>query len=93
MIAEVLIASIAAVTIAGTWLGLRFVDQQPSADNREVRALRLVRAAVQSGSPFSEEGRALSALLMTDPEALPSAVRERAAAWLSGRPWNVEVER
>lgn len=86
MIAEVLIATVGAVTIVGTWLGLRFAE-------REMGIASMVTSAEQKKALGEVEEymvhgyRAnLRGLLAVRPHHLPDDVRERAQAWLNGRP-------
>jgi len=87
MIIETLIASIAAVVVAGTWFGTRFaarvIEQEapePHVDTAEQkRALADVERCMKYDS---ESGRAeVRAMLACRPHALPPDVRARAAAW------------
>lgn len=85
MIVETLIATVGAVTIVGTWLGLRFAEREmgiaPAATGDEQRE------AVQDAERYIRYDHPgdLRALLVTRPHHLLDDVRTRAQAWLDGR--------
>lgn len=82
MIIEVAIATVGAVTIVGTWLGLRFAEREmgcaPNATEEETAyAMRDVEHCMKTNQRDS-----MRALLSVRPHHLPAEVRERAQAWL-----------
>ena len=89
MIIEVVVASLAAVTIAGTWIGCRFAERVivPPPEERQRAAIALVRRAIEENTLESE--RRVKALLATDPQALPPDIRARALAWVNRQPFEV----
>lgn len=91
MIAETLIASVAAITIVGTWLGLRFAEKtltpEEARDKKREAAMETVRRGITYDT--GENRDRVKALLVTEPESLPDDVRARVCAWLDGE--TVEV--
>ncbi len=89
MIVETLIASVTAITVAGTWLGLRFAERElhpeDGADKRRAAALDLVRRVIAGDVSEAK----LRALLVAAPEDLPDDVRARATSWLQTRSFEV----
>jgi hypothetical protein len=86
MIVETLIATVGAIVIVGTVAGLRFAEREmgiaPNPTSSEQReALQDVERWMRLGCRSE-----LRALLAVRPHHLPDDVRERAQAWLDGRP-------
>ena len=88
MIIETIVASVAAITIAGTWLGLRFAEraeERESDDGPPVDAAERKRALATVERCMgwdSDSGRAeVRALLACRPHVLPPDVRARAERW------------
>lgn len=85
MIVETLIASVAAVTIAGTWLGLRFAGralerEAEPADGVDSAERAEALGTVERCMRFNQRAE-VRAMLAVRPHVLPPDVRERAAAW------------
>ena len=82
MIIETIIASVAAITVFGTWLGLDFAKRElhpeEPINKRRAAAIEIMRKAV---ARETGEGP-LRALLATSPEDLPDDLRERAVSFI-----------
>lgn len=86
MIIETLIASVAAVTVTGTWLGLRFaartIEREAEGGAPPVDAAERARALADVERCMQFGGRAeVRAMLACRPHVLPPDVRARAAEW------------
>lgn len=83
MIVETLIASVTAITVAGTWLGLRFAERvlRPSRHDAKERADAL--ADVERWIRHGQRAE-VRALLLCRPYVLDPYVRRRVAAWDQG---------
>lgn len=94
MIAETIIASVTAITIVGTWLGLRFAEKtlspEEARNKKRESAIELVRSAVAADNAVWRDR--VKALLITEPESLPDAVRARAIKWLNGEEVEVSLK-
>lgn len=86
MIVETLIATVGAVALVGTWLGLRFAEREMGIAAAPTSAERQKAVDDVEGFIRYENRAGLQALLATRPHHLPDDVRERAQAWLDRRP-------
>lgn len=88
MIVEAIVASVAAVTIAGTWLGLRFAERMIEHETPALPALPVDekerREALVDLERHMGNGstRDVKAILACRSSALSSDVRERAKRWV-----------
>lgn len=84
MIVEAIIGSVTAITIVGTWLGLRFAEKTLSPeevrDKKRDAAIELARRSIDENSAAARDR--VRALLITEPESLPDDVRDRVCEWL-----------
>ena len=85
MIIEAIVASVAAITIAGTWLGLRFAEraeERESEDGPPVDAAERKRALAEVERCMQYGNRSdVRAMLACRPHVLPPDVRARAERW------------
>lgn len=86
MIAETLIATVGAVAIVGTWLGLRFAEREMGIEQKTT-SKEQQKAPLEAEEYMTHGYRAnMRALLAVRPHHLPDDVRERAQAWLDRKP-------
>lgn len=85
MIVETFVASVAVVTVAGTWLGLRFAERAIARDDPDAPVYsdaerREALATLERCMQYSQRAE-IRAMLTCRPGVLPADVRERAERW------------